>query len=120
MSSIYQRGDVLLADVVFSGGLGSKSRPVVVLSTDVFNQAGIKLIVAGITSNLAPPARPGDVMIDHWIAAGLVFPSAVRGLVITIDRSDVRRTLGVMSASDLTAIEQGVAGIMGLTVPWQN
>ncbi len=117
MSSIYQRGDVLLADVVFSGGLGSKSRPVVVLSTDTFNQAGIKLIVAGITSNLAPPARPGDVMIDHWIAAGLVFPSAVRGLIITIDRSDVRRNLGVMSASDLTAVEQGVAGIMGLILP---
>ncbi len=63
MRTTYQRGDVILANVVFSGGLGSKNRPVVVLSTEVFNQAGIKLIGAAITSNLAAPSRPGDVIL---------------------------------------------------------
>lgn len=117
MRTTYQRGDVVLANVVFSSGLGSKYRPVVVLSTEVFNQAGIKLIGAAITSNIAGPSRPGDVILNDWGAAGLVSPSAVRGIVVTIDKIDVRRILGVMSSEDFANVEQGVAGIMGLAVP---
>lgn len=103
-----------MANVAFSSGLGSKYRPVVVLSTEAFNQAGIKLIGAAITSNMAAPSRPGDVILSDWGTAGLVSPSAVRGIVVTVDKMDVRRILGVMSPEDFANVEQGVAGIIGL------
>lgn len=112
----YNGGDVILADVVFSGGLGSKARPIVVLSTETYNQTGIKLIGAAITSNLNPPPRPGDVELNDWSSAGLAFPSAMRGIIVTVDRIDVRRVLGVMSLQDFARVEQATAGIMGLTV----
>ncbi len=117
MRTAYYRGDVILADVVFSGGLGSKARPIVVLSTEPYNQGGIKLIGAAITSNLDPPSRAGDVVLNDWAAAGLVFPSAVRGIVVTVDRIDVKRVLGVMPPEDFARVEQGIAGIMGFTMP---
>ena len=113
MRTVYDRADVVLADVVFSGGLGSKPRPVVIISTEAYNQGGIKLVGAAITSNLGGLARLGDVVVTDWQAAGLAFPAAVRGVVITIDRIDMRRVLGVMSPQDFANVEQAVKSIMG-------
>jgi len=113
LKTLYYRADVLLADVVFSGGLGSKPRPIVVVSTEAYNQSGIKLIGAAITSNLSGNPRLGDVILTDWQTAGLAFPSAVRGTIITVDRVDVHR-LGVMSPlEDFANIEKALALIMG-------
>ena len=67
-----QRGTVLFAEINFSGSIGRENRPVVVLSVNAFHQAGSKLIVAGLTSNISPPFRPGDTLIGDWAGAGLV------------------------------------------------
>lgn len=50
----YPRGEVLFAEIQFSGSIGSKRRPVIVLCTEDFQRAGSKLIIAGITSTVAP------------------------------------------------------------------
>ena len=110
------RGGVILVDIAFSGSAGYKRRPAVIVSDDTFNAAGIKLIVAAITSNVSPPFRPGDTLLNDWRRAGLVKPSAVRGVLATVDRSDVARRLGAMSAGDFANVERGLAGILGLHV----
>jgi mRNA interferase MazF len=114
--TVYNRGDVILVDIAFSGAVGYKRRPAVVISTGAFNRAGIKLIVAAITSNLSPPFRPGDTLLTDWSAAGLLKPSAVRGVLATVDRADVVRALGTLSTRDLAAVEQGLAGVLGFMV----
>jgi mRNA-degrading endonuclease toxin of MazEF toxin-antitoxin module len=40
----YHSGDVILVDIAFSGAVGYKRRPALVISSDNFNSAGIKLI----------------------------------------------------------------------------
>jgi mRNA-degrading endonuclease toxin of MazEF toxin-antitoxin module len=65
----YNRRDVVLVDISFSGARGRKRRPAVVISTDAFNSAGIKLVVAAITGNVSPPFRPGDTLLNDWSAA---------------------------------------------------
>lgn len=105
----YARGDVILVEIAFSGVAGRKRRPAVVISTDTFNRRGIKLIVAAITSNISPPFRPGDTLLTDWGAAGLLKPSAVRGVLATVDKADVIRRLGFVPASDFAAVE-GVWG----------
>jgi mRNA interferase MazF len=109
----YNRGDVILVDIAFSGAAGSKRCPAVVISTNHFNAAGIKLIVAAITSNVSPPFRPGDTLLNNWSAAGLLKPSAVRGVLATIDKSDIARKLGALSAPDFAKVEEGIADILG-------
>lgn len=113
MKTPYYRADVVLADVVFSGGLGSKLRPIVVVSTEAYHQSSIKLIGAAITSNLSGTPRFGDVNLTDWQTAGLAFPSAVRGTVVTIDRADIHRVLGVLSPEDFANVEKALALIMG-------
>lgn len=46
----YNPGDVILVNIAFSGAVGYKRRPAVIISKDSFNTAGIKLIVAAITA----------------------------------------------------------------------
>lgn len=115
-ADIYPRGTVLFTEVQFSGSVGSKRRPVVVLSTEAFHQAGSKLIVVAVTSTVAPPFRPGDILLQDWLQAGLMKPSAVRGGLTVIDRNEIVRRLGQLSDTDFASVEQGVASIMGFAV----
>ncbi len=119
-ADIYPRGTVLFTEVPFSGSVGSKRRPVVVLSTEDHQQAGSKLIVAGVTSTVAPSFRPGDVLLKDWLQAGLMKPSAVRGGLAVIDRNEIVRRLGQLSEGDFADVEQGIAGIIGFAVPKQK
>lgn len=115
-AEIYPRGTVLFTEVQFSGSVGSKRRPVIVLSTEDFQRAGSKLIVVGVTGTTAPPLRPGDMLLSDWMQAGLMKPSAVRGAVALIDRNEIARWLGQLSDNDFAAVEQGIANIMGFAV----
>jgi mRNA interferase MazF len=115
--SSYKRGDIILVDIAFSGAAGYKRRPAVIISADKFNTAGIKVIVAAITSNISPPFRPGDCILKDWTNAGLLKPSAVRGVLATVDKSDIVRKLGVLSMHDLATVEESVAGILGFKAP---
>ncbi len=108
----YNSGDVILVDIAFSGAVGYKRRPAVVISNDRFNTAGIKLVVAAITGNVSPPFRPGDTLLSDWKEAGLLKPSAVRGVLATVDKSDIARKLGTLSANDYSRVGQGIADIL--------
>lgn len=112
----FERGDVILVDIAFSGVIGYKRRPAVVISAEAFNAAGTKLIVAAITSNVSPPFRPGDSLLNDWRAAGLLKPSAVRGVLATVDKMDVVRKLGVLSLQDFATVEQSIADVLDLQV----
>ena len=114
--TIYNRGDVVLVNIAFSGSIGYKRRPAVVISTGAFNRAGAKLIVAAITSNVSAPFRPGDMLLSDWNAAGLLKPSAVRGVLATVDRADIIRGLGTLSINDFGGVREGIAYILGLAV----
>ncbi len=112
----YSRGEVILVEIAFSGAIGRKRRPAVIMSTDTFNNAGIKLIVAAITGNVSPPFRPGDTLLNDWNATGLLKPSAVRGVLATVDKADVIRKLGTLSNADFANVEQGIAEVLGFSV----
>jgi len=111
--TIYNRGDVILVEIAFSGAIGRKRRPAVIISTDNFNNSSIKLIVAAITGNISPPFRPGDTLLTDWNVSGLLKPSAVRGVLATVDKADVVHKLGKLSQQDFAKVEQNIAGILG-------
>lgn len=116
MRPSYQRGDVLLVEMPFTDGPDEKKRPAVVLSTEAFNRAGIKLIVAAITTNLIELSRPGDTILSDWQGAGLLMPSAVRGYLGMVDQRSVGHRLGTMPAADFSQVEQGIATVLGLSL----
>ena len=109
----FSRGEVVMVEIAFSGTPGRKKRPAVVISVESYHHGGTKLIVAGLTSNVTSPARFGDVPIEHWQKAGLVKPSAFRGVVTTVDELDVVRAMGVLNTADFEKLEASIAEILG-------
>ncbi len=109
----YSCGEVLMVEIAFSGTAGRKKRPAVVISVEKYHRGGTKLIVAGITSNVISPARFGDVTIQQWQKAGLVKPSAFRGVVMTVDGLDVARSMGMLDENDFDKLESSIAEILG-------
>ena len=109
----FSRGEVVMVEIAFSGTPGRKKRPAVVISVESYHHGGTKLIVAGLTSNVTSPARFGDVPIEHWQKAGLVKPSAFRGVVTTVDELDVVRAMSVLNTADFEKLEASIAEILG-------
>lgn len=100
----YRRGDVIAVPYAYSDLSGGKVRPAVIVSSDAYNQARPDVIAAGITTQLAA-VGPYDHLLADWAAAGLRYPSAVRGRLLTIEQTLIHRTVGRVSYNDWQAIE---------------
>ena len=109
----YKRGDVVLANFVFSEQSGVKRRPALVLSTNEYNNGRQEVIVAAITSN-TQRILIGDYLLADWQEAGLLYPSVVTGIFRTIKNQMIYRKLGELSDNDMKSFEQNVRHILGL------
>jgi mRNA interferase MazF len=113
----YSRGDVVVVNVNFTGQGGSKLRPALVVSADRFHRRLPDLIVAPISSQARFFDKPGvgDYPLEHWKAAGLRYPSAVRiSNIVAVEKKIIRRVLGSAHAEDLVAVEAGLRAAFGL------
>lgn len=53
-------------------------------------------------------------MLQNWQGAGLLFPSAVKRGLFTLDKDCVIRRLGHFSAHDLSKLDQALRDWLGL------
>ena len=109
----YKRGDVVLVNFVFSDESGVKRRPALVVSTDRYQKRRQEAIVAAITSNVERLLL-GDHRVRDWRQAGLLYPSVVTGVLRTVKRDMINRSLGSLSASDLRAVEGRLRDVLEL------
>jgi mRNA interferase MazF len=114
-TTAFKRGAIVLLPFPYTDQSGTKRRPALILSTDAYNLRRTDLIVAPITSNLAG-RQPDDTVLSDWAAAGLLKPSAVKGILGTVEQTLVLRPLGRLSAADLQQVEQTFAAALGLPV----
>jgi mRNA interferase MazF len=106
----YDRGDVVLADLPFSDLSGLKRRPAVVVSA---THPSIDLFLLPLTSQLEN-FQPGEFALQNWQGAGLLFPSAVKRGLFTLETACVTRSLGHLSRSDLEKLDQALRLWLGL------
>ncbi len=109
----YNRGDVVLVNFVFAEETGSKRRPVLLLSSDQYMKGRQEVVVSAITSNTRR-ILVGDYLMADWEEAGLLFPSAVTGIVRTIKQSMIDRKMGAVSTGDFAEIESNLRQILML------
>jgi len=94
-------GDVVIA--AFPEANVAKTRPAVVLSTALYHEHGVDVIVGLITSKSAGPLRPTDCEIKNWKAAGLHARSLFRLYLATLLQRDVR-VVGRLAEEDWNEI----------------
>ena len=90
-------------------------RPVVVVSSDAFNQSRIRTVVAVVlTSNLRLAEAPGNVLIAA-ADSGLPKDSVANvSQVITVDKSFLTKRCGCLSSLVLKALDNGLRLVLSL------
>jgi len=107
----YRHGDVIAVPDEYSDLTGGKVRPAIVVSNDAYNLARPDVVAAGMSTQIAK-VGPYDYVLDHWPSAGLRYPSLVRGRLLTIEQSLIRRSVGRLSAHDLAGVEEKLASFL--------
>ena len=95
----YRRGDIIAVPYEYSDLTGGKVRPALIVSSDSYNLARPDVVAAGITSQIGN-VGPYDHVLADWAAAGLRYPSLVRGRLLTIEQTLIRRSVGRLSYRD--------------------
>ena len=111
-----KRGEVWWADLGEPAGSGPGYRhPVVVVSTDTFNDSRIStVIVVMVTSNLRLAAAPGNVRVAAR-ESGLHKDSVVNvSQVLTVDKGVLTARIGHLPGDRLGEVETGLRDVMGL------
>jgi mRNA interferase MazF len=106
----YDRGDVVLADLPYSDLSGLKKRPAVVISTA---HPSVDLFLLPLTSQLGN-LQPEEFALQDWKGAGLLFPSAVKRGLFTLEASCIERRLGKLTGPDLEKLNQALRLWLGL------
>jgi len=114
----YKRGDVVL--VLFhpaTTGLKreTKSRPMVVLSSDEYHSERPQDVIAAlVTSKVYKYKGKTDYNLNDWQEAGLFEPSVVRSTIATIELNQIGGKIGTLSASDIHGAEAAIKRAMFL------
>ena len=106
----YDRGDVVLATLPFSDLTGIKQRPAVVVSAP---HPSVDLLLLPLTSQLAH-LQPGEFILADWKTAGLLFPTAVKRGLFTLDKTRINRRFGNLTAADREKLDAALRLWLGL------
>lgn len=110
----YRRGDVVLVQFPFSGPTGTKARPAIVVSTDIYHEEWDEVLVLAVTSRQPRNMRATDCSLRDWKLEGLSQPSWIRSHVATIQRTLILKTLGQFTQRDLAGAEDSLRIALGL------
>ena len=103
----YKPGDIILVKFPFTNLETTKKRPALILH-HTFHTSKIDIIgIAMITSQIEGYPLAGDVLIQKWKEANLLYPSLVRlSKTATIDSDLVDKRLGQLHPDDIATIKK--------------
>lgn len=109
-----RRGDIVLIPFPYAEQTASKARPALIVSGRAFLKTEGRIIVAGITSNVAAHRNPTSYELPDWTAAGLKRPSVVTSWLASISPRLVRLQLGHLDRSSMREVENRLQTAMEL------
>lgn len=112
-----RHGQVVVVNVPLTHATGSKARPALVVSVEAFHRTLLDVIVCPISSQPRHFRRPGpgDHPLVNWRQVGLRYPSTARiSNLLAVEKTLIKRMLGLLHPEDLTRVEQGLRQAFGL------
>ncbi|MDT5063528.1 MAG: mRNA interferase MazF [Acidobacteriota bacterium] len=109
----YNFGEVVLVPFPFTDQTGNKKRPAVVVSSAIYNNARLDLILMAITSQIKTARLVGEVKVAEWQKAGLLKASVIKPVLTTVEKRLILRRLGQLEQSDSLALQQTLGMILG-------
>jgi len=111
----FEFGTVVLIAFPFTDQTGSKQRPAVVISSNVYQEAKPDIILMAVTSQSLTRSHKlfGDVIIEEWKTAGLLRPSVIKPVIFTAEKRLIRKKLGQLKKVDIQQLKQNLTVIIG-------
>jgi mRNA interferase MazF len=110
----YRRGDIVLVPFPFSDQTTVKKRPAIIISSSQYNTTSQDIIIIAVTSRIDRLLDLGECTIQNWKEAGLLKPSRIKPALSTIEQKLVLKTLGTLSAGDLTSLSAVLKDLLEL------
>ncbi len=111
----FKFGDIVLVPFPFTDQTSLKKRPAVVVSSAAYQRERPDLILMAVTSQVRPLSAFGEKLLAEWEEAGLLKPSVLKPILITLEKSLVARKLGCLRQQDLDSLKKSLSEILGLS-----
>ena len=111
----YQRGDVVLIHFPFTDLSAAKTRPAIVVSSDLYHHSRSELLLAYVSSQVTKAQPPLDYRLADWSLAGLPKPSFVRPKLAAVEAALVVYQVGRLTAQDLFELDRCLRKALALT-----
>jgi mRNA interferase MazF len=114
-----KRADVVIVDIPYIEGRGSKKRPALVVQDDHDNQRLTNTIVAMISGNIEHASEPTQLLVDpattEGSSSGLHGPSVVKCCnLFTIAQADIQRIIGRLSGAMIAKLDDCLKAALDL------
>jgi mRNA interferase MazF len=109
----YNFGDIVLLQFPFTDLTTTKKRPAIVVSSGEYNNKRPDIIVMAVTSRIREIQSFCDVTIEEWKQAGLIKESAIKPIIITIEKDLILAKLGQLQKQDTQALRNNLQTIFG-------
>jgi len=113
----FEFADVVLVRFPFTDQSSSKQRPAVVVSSSAYHQERRDVVLMAVTSRVSKPLTVGEALVTDWLGAGLIKPSLLKPILMTAEKSIVRKRLGRLGEADRQAVVGCLNAILGPTSP---
>ena len=110
----FQRGDVVLIPFPYTDLSASKTRPAVVVSSDIYHAVRSEFLLAYVSSQISQANPITDYVLVDWSDAGLLKPSFVRPKVAAVEPALVIHRVGALSTRDLLEVDRCLRRAMAL------
>ena len=110
----FQRGDVVLIPFPYTDLSASKTRPAVVVSSDIYHAVRSEFLLAYVSSQISQANPIIDYVLVDWSDAGLLKPSFVRPKVAAVEPALVVHRVGALSTRDLLEVDRCLRRAMAL------
>lgn len=109
----YNFGDIVLLPFPFTDQTTTKKRPAVIVSSSEYNNNRPDVIAMAVTSRIKPIQSFGEMTINDWKKAGLIKESAIKPIMITIEKGLILTALGQLAQADAQNLRKNLQTILG-------
>lgn len=88
-------------------------RPGVIVSRAAYNRVRRDVVLMAITSQVRASGTYGEVIVQDWLAAKLLKPSAIKPVLATLEQGLVIKALGKLSQRDAQTLREVLGKIIG-------
>ena len=108
-SIVPSSGDVVVLPFIFLDGTGSKSRPAVALTSQVFNRTRGYFVFTPLTGS---PGHDDRAEVNNLAVAGLNIRSYSHGMLFSAVNDDITRIAGHLAAPDIARIRSLIKQVL--------